>query len=768
MLAARRGNGSARGTGIDPGGQLATAVRALRGRHLLIIDLAAILASIYLALSVRFDSLLDTGGFSVYLPIALLPLLVRPIVNERLGLYRRLWGHASVADLTQVVLATALGTGICLVIFFAMIVPAGIRPLGFPRSFWVLELVLSLGMIGGLRFFIRACNELGTRTVVEGATVSVTPALLFGAGRAGALMARSAMREPKAGVKPVGFLDEDRAHRGETVAGLPVFGGLDQLEVAMRRTDARMLLITLPEPTGEAVRRVMDRALALGLKVRIVPPVYELLDAGPNATRLREVRLADLLTRQQSTLHASGVADAIRDQVVMITGAGGSIGSELARQVYGFQPRRLVLVDRGESPLYMIQRELELRAVEGRGQGELSVHLANVASRAVVKRLIAETKPAVIFHAAAYKHVPMMEEHPSEGVQVNVGGTMSVLSAAVEAGVPRFVLVSTDKAVEPSSVMGATKRLAEWLVADAAARTGSPYVAVRFGNVLGSAGSVLPIFQSQLENGEAITITHPEMSRYFMTIEEAGWLILDAAAIGRPGDLFVLDMGTPVKIVDMVHDLIRLAGRETDSVPIRFTGLRPGEKLHEKLFYETEKVEHTQVDKIFRVMDSQPPDDIEDRAHQLLRLAFGERDDELRTLLFRSVASATPTTDEAGLVSAADGPTAIVTTATTATTMDLTSEASSALRDVAALLGNVDRDGATTSSVQLGLGLDVPFRRPHRSAPQPAVVATDRPERHPRLGYFRDDPEPDDIGVARETEPDPVSSSSSRARRSRE
>jgi FlaA1/EpsC-like NDP-sugar epimerase len=328
-----------------------------------------------------------------------------------------------------------------------------------------------------------------------------------------------------------------------------------------------------------------------------------------------------------------------------VTGAGGSIGSELARQVYSLGPSRLVLVDRAESPLYMIQRELELRALDGRGAGDLSIHLANVASRAVMTRLIADTRPAVIFHAAACKHVPMMEEHPSEGVQVNVGGTMAVLSAAVDAGVPRFVLVSTDKAVEPSSVMGATKRMAEWLVEDAAARTGSPYVSVRFGNVLGSAGSVLPIFQGQLENGEAITITHPEMSRYFMTIQEAGWLILDAAAIGRPGDLFVLDMGEPVKIVDMARDLIRLAGRADDSVPIRFTGLRPGEKLHERLFYETENVQQTDVDKIFRVIDAQGPDDIDERAQRLLQLAFGDRDEELRTMLFASVASGPPGND---------------------------------------------------------------------------------------------------------------------------
>jgi Predicted nucleoside-diphosphate sugar epimerases len=647
----------------------------------MVIDVAAILASIYLALSLRFDGPLDYDGLVVYLPIALIPLLIRPVVNERFGLYRRAWGHASVPDLTQIVWAMVAGTAIGMVVFYGVFLPAGVvGAQGFPRSFWILELVLSLALVGGSRFFIRACNELGTTRVIEGATVSLTPALLFGAGRTGALMARSAIREPKAGLKPVGFLDEDRAHRGASVAGLPVFGGLDRLDEAVRRTGAKMLLITMPNASGEAVRRVMDRAVEAGLTVRIVPPVYELLDGSRNATRLREVRLADLLTRQQVTVHASGVADSIRDQVVMITGAGGSIGSELARQVFGFKPSRLVLVDRAESPLYMIQRELELRALDGRGQGDRSVHLANVASRAVMSRLIAETKPAVIFHAAACKHVPMMEEHPSEGVQVNVGGTMAVLSAAVDAGVPRFVLVSTDKAVEPSSVMGATKRLAEWLVADAAARTGRPYVAVRFGNVLGSAGSVLPIFQSQLENGEAITITHPEMSRYFMTIQEAGWLILDAAAIGRAGDLFVLDMGEPVKIVDMVRDLIRLAGREVDSVPIRFIGLRPGEKLHERLFYETEKVEQTDVDKIFRVMDSRPPEDIEQRAHKLLQLAFGDRDGELKTLLFDSVASATPANDEADAASAADSMTAILATAilAEASTMDPMSAASSA------------------------------------------------------------------------------------------
>jgi FlaA1/EpsC-like NDP-sugar epimerase len=634
------------------GSRLAMSVRSLRGRHLLIIDTFAILASIYLALSLRIDGLLGLDSLAPYVPIALLPLAIRPLVNVRFGLYQRAWGYASVPDLTQIVWAVVVGTVICVALFFGVLLPSGLpEAAAFPRSFWILEMILSLAMIGGVRFFIRACNELGTWAVIEGEAVILTPALLFGAGRTGTLMARSAMREPKAGVKPVGFLDNDPANRGSSVAGLPVFGGLDRLDEAVRRTGARTLLITMPNASGETVRRIMDRAVEAGLAVRTVPPVHELLDGSRDVNRLREVRLEDLLTREQVTVHAPGVSDTIRDQVVMITGAGGSIGSELARQVYAFGPSRLVLVDRAESPLYLIQRELELRGLDGRGQGELSIHLANVASRAVVARLIEQTKPAVIFHAAACKHVPMMEQHPSEGVQVNIGGTMAVLSAAVDAGVPRFVLVSTDKAVEPSSVMGATKRLAEWLVADAAARTGRPYVAVRFGNVLGSAGSVLPIFQSQLENDEAITVTHPEMSRYFMTIQEAGWLILDAAAIGRAGDLFVLDMGEPVKIIDMVHDLIRLAGREVESVPIRFTGLRPGEKLHERLFYETENVATTDVDKIFRVVDARPPDDIEARAGHLLALAYGDRDDELRAALFDSIASRTPVSEAAAAAS---------------------------------------------------------------------------------------------------------------------
>jgi FlaA1/EpsC-like NDP-sugar epimerase len=618
--------------------QVYKVVRQLRGRHLFVVDVVATLVSILLAAAVPNASLSPAAALVAFFPAVLAPAFLRPVVNERFGLYRRLWGLASVPDLTQILFAVVAGTALSFAIVNVVLTPFGWSgPTPLPGSFWLIEMLLALGCFGGIRFIIRAVSDLALARRTAGSYRTLAPALLYGAGREGAQVARATQQDPRAGVLPVGFLDADRTRHGSTIAGLPVYGDIEGLDDAIRRSGARMLLITMSNATGTEIRAVMAGAQQAGLEVRRIPAVHELVDGSIDPSRIRPVRVEDLLTREQVTIHASGVADVIRDQVVMVTGAGGSIGSELARQIHALQPRELVLVDRAESPLYMVERELELRARERLGGGNLSIHLANVASRETMRRLIARTKPSVIFHAAACKHVPMMELHPSESVQVNVGGTLSVLDAAVEAGVARFVLVSTDKAVEPTSVMGATKRIAESLIAEAARATGRPYVSVRFGNVLGSAGSVLPIFQQQLERGEPLTVTHADMTRFFMTIQEAGWLILDAAAIGVPGDLFVLDMGEPVRILDMARDLIRLSGRSIDDVPIQFTGLRPGEKLKEKLFYETETVVPTEVEKILRVLDPIMPDKARERAQRLIALAFGDRDAELRAELFRAV-----------------------------------------------------------------------------------------------------------------------------------
>ena len=462
--------------------------------------------------------------------------------------------------------------------------------------------------------------------------------LLFGAGEAGAMIAHSARREPLAGVEPVGFLDDDPSRHGQRVAKLPVFGGIDAMADAVALTGAEALLITMPAAAGAVIRDVTEAGIAAGLVVRTVPALHELFDGGVDAYRVRSVRVEDLIRRPEVSRLGEAVEGVIHDRVVLVTGAGGSIGSELARQVFALGPRRLLLVDRGESALYAIQRELEDRTGYGRTAPQLSVHLANVVSRSLMNRLIEQSRPDVIFHAAAFKHVPLMEAHPSEAVHVNIGGTMAVLDAATAAGTPTFVLVSTDKAVAPTSTMGATKRFAEWLVADAARRTGRAYVSVRFGNVLGSTGSVVPIFQSQLEQGQPLTITHPEMTRFFMTIAEASSLILEAAALGTPSDVFVLDMGEPIKIVDLARDFVRLAGRDPNTVPVVFTGLRPGEKLHEQLFYDHEVGRPTANPKVMLARGSRPPQRVREMALELLSFADGTSEDALRDLLFATVA----------------------------------------------------------------------------------------------------------------------------------
>ena len=615
------------------------AASRLRARQLITIDVVGLVLASFLALAFRFDAEGALRRIGDFAPVLTVLLVIRVAANLRSGLYDRRWRYASVPELERIVVSVVAGSIIAGAIVYAV---GGIQSVvmggpswidGFPRSFWISELLTTLAVLGGVRFAIRAATEWEPRS--RTASTSVRRTLLYGAGRTGVIMAASAQRHPDAGVLPVGFLDDDPALAGAHVGNLRVFGGLDALERSIVATGAEVLLITMPSADGPAIRRVVDAAMAQSVDVRTVPSINDLLDGRLDAHRVRMVQVEDLLRRPMATEHAAAVREIIQGRTIVITGAGGSIGSELARQVHALQPRRLVLVDRAESPLYLVQRALEAKAERGSGFGELRAHLVNVASRPAMDRLIALERPDVIFHAAAYKHVPMMEEHPSDAVHVNIGGTSALLEASIAAGVGRFVLVSTDKAVRPSSVMGASKRVAEMLVADAARRTGKPYVSVRFGNVLGSTGSVVPIFQEQLEKSEPLTITHPDMTRFFMTIPEASWLILDAAALGTSGDLFVLDMGEPVKIIDLARDLVRLAGRDPDTQPMRFVGLRPGEKLHEELFYDAEDVRPTEVSKILRAMAEPPPASVRDDVKSLIAMATGSDENALRIALMR-------------------------------------------------------------------------------------------------------------------------------------
>jgi FlaA1/EpsC-like NDP-sugar epimerase len=600
------------------------ALGGVRGRHLFVVDLVVIALAIVGAMVLRFDSFSFAEEALIYFPAALFPLLVRPPINVIGGLYARAWAYASVGELARIALVVLVGSIVGALFFYAVLVPLGVpgttTPVGtFPRSFFVLEGLLTLAGMGGVRFLVRASTEWKgwrpgdperRRVGAEGGADGHVPTLVYGAGDVGATVIRTiASARDGLGMRVVGLLDDDARKRNQILRGQKVLGTLDELGDIARVTGARRLLIAIPSASGDTVRKAVLDATALGLETRTVPSLDELVSGRVGAAAIREVRVEDLLRRVPVVIDETGLRDLVTGATVLVTGAGGSIGSELARQVYELDPATLVLLDRAEGPLYDIERELTLLgerdsgslARDGRSRGRLDTRLVNVASVDTMRRVMAEDHPVMVLHAAAYKHVPMMEDHPADAVYTNVGGTLAALRASLDGDVERFVQVSTDKAVEPTSVMGATKRLAEIAVAAAARRSGRRYVSVRFGNVLGSSGSVVPLFQRQLREGVPLTITDPEMTRYFMTIPEASRLILQAGLFGEAGDLFVLDMGAPVRIVDLARDLARLAGRDPDSVAFRYIGLRPGEKLHESLFYASEDIEPTPHPKVLRV-----------------------------------------------------------------------------------------------------------------------------------------------------------------------
>lgn len=490
------------------------------------------------------------------------------------GLYRGVWRYASVTDLVRIAQAVLAGTTLLLFVLFALN-----RMAYVPRSLPVLFVIFQLMLLAGPRLFYRWIKD--RRLDFTGAQ----RVLIVGAGGPGEMLVRDLLRDRQAGYLPVAFVDDKPRRQGGVVHGVPIRGTTEQIPALVETFGIDLILLAMPTASAREMQRLVGLCECAGRPFRTVPQVQELMAGQVAVKQLRPVSIEDLLGRDPVTLDWEGIRQGLIGRVVLVSGAGGSIGSELCRQLKRCDLKRLILLDHAEYNLYRIETEL----LDASDTPMLSRYLLDVTQAAGVNALFQRERPDVVFHAAAYKHVPMLEDQIQAALQNNAIGTLTMAEAAVVAGCERFVLISTDKAVNPSNVMGASKRVAELICQDMARRSRCRFLTVRFGNVLGSAGSVVPRFQQQIERGGPVTVTHPDIERFFMTIPEACQLIMQAAAIGTGGETFVLDMGEPVKIRYLAEQMIRLSGREPGrDIAIKYTGLRPGEKLFEELFYPSE------------------------------------------------------------------------------------------------------------------------------------------------------------------------------------
>jgi FlaA1/EpsC-like NDP-sugar epimerase len=561
----------------------------------LVADAGLIALAWYLAFTLRFDQGVPRYYDTLFRRTILIVVAIKLVVFVLFRFYDRWWRYVSIRDMWSAVRGvTAASLVASLTVYFF----SPVAQVRLPRSVAVMDWLLLLGLIAGTRLLARSVIERpGTgRLVARGKEV-----LVVGAGDAGQLTIREMQRNRQLGYTPIGLIDDDPRKKNLRIHGVRVLGTTEELAHILRDNRPDEVLIAIPSASGEARQRIVTVTRENNVPVKTLPGLYELISGETDlATQIRPVQVEDVLGREPIEVDLETSASYLQDETVLVTGAGGSIGSELCRQIARLGPQRLILVDQGETALFEIEREL----VDERGFAPSIPVLADVKSRTKMRQVFDRYRPSIVFHAAAYKHVPLMEANPLESVRNNALGTRILAEIAVEFGAERFLLVSTDKAVNPKTVMGQSKALCEWIVEAYGAREDvtTRFVAVRFGNVLGSSGSVIPIFRRQIANGGPVTVTHPEMTRYFMTIPEAASLVIQAGAIGGRGDVFVLDMGDPVLILDLAKQMVRLSGKEPDrDIAVEIVGTRPGEKLHEELWGAGETAVSTSHPKIMRV-----------------------------------------------------------------------------------------------------------------------------------------------------------------------
>lgn len=568
-------------------------------RHLLLplflgsLDIISAIIAALVSIYLRFDGNLIPQNYLSML-VGQLPFFVMiTIVSFFLfKLYSRVWRYAGSSELLAIVGANFAGA-ICWFIFSVLVEAV------LPRSIYILTALVLTFFVGGTRLSLRVYSYLTSKPQYIQRTQKLNKVLVIGAGDAGAMLAREIERYHSGKRKIIGFIDDDRDKQGKTMFGIRILGSRYDIEQVVADTDANEIIIAMPSVKGKEIKEIIDVCKNTNCKLTILPGVYEIIEGTVSVNQLRPVEVEDLLGRDPVKLDTKNVSAYITGKVVLITGAGGSIGSEICRQVAKMQPKKMLLLGKGENSIYEISQELSIEYPQIR---KVPI-IADVRDEERINGIMDYFHPHVVFHAAAHKHVPLMEYQPMEAVRNNVLGTKVVAEAASKNGVETFVMISTDKAVNPTSVMGCTKRVAEMFVQSMNSISETRFAAVRFGNVLGSRGSVIPLFKKQIAKGGPVTVTHPDMKRYFMTIPEASQLVLQAGAMAEGGEVFVLDMGEPVKIYDLARDMITLSGMipEVD-IEIKFTGLRPGEKLFEELLSAEDGTEATQHKKIFTAM----------------------------------------------------------------------------------------------------------------------------------------------------------------------
>jgi FlaA1/EpsC-like NDP-sugar epimerase len=590
----------------------------MRNREFFLIDIILLAGLPFMVLLVQTETLtLPSDLMRAVLVYALISLPLRLTIAHFSGLYRCLWQHASVTELERLLVAGFLSGLATFFIGTLFLKVVGLSTL--PYAALILDAVGALGVFAISRLGVRLASARH-RHLPAGRR-----ALIVGAGSAGQMILRETQLHPKLRVQVVGFVDDDRLKHQQLLGNVPVVGSLDDLPALIDRLSVAELIVAMPSARGTVVRKVLKAATDAGIQARTMPGLHDLLSGRVRVSALRNIEIQDLLRREPIVTDLNAVRALATGKTVMVTGAGGSIGSELCRQIAALEPSKLVLVDHSENQVFEIEGELH-RAFPG---VKLAPVIADIRNAARVNAVMAEHKPYAIFHAAAHKHVPLMEVNIVEAITNNIMGTQNVVNAALDADVQHFVNISTDKAVRPTSIMGTTKRVAERIVLHAAVSHHKNFVSVRFGNVLGSRGSVIPTFMRQIQAGGPVTVTHPEMRRYFMTIPEAVQLVLQAGALGSGGELFVLDMGEPVKIVDLARDLLRLSGLEEGvDMDIAFTGVRPGEKLYEEVLFGEEDIRATNHPKVLRTIDSPEQPEFMDGVAKLIRNAVMSASDD--------------------------------------------------------------------------------------------------------------------------------------------